>query len=269
MEQIIVNLAVNARDAMPRGGVLTVETANTALDNSTGERLAVAAGEYAMLAVSDTGMGMDAETQARIFEPFFTTKGPGKGTGLGLATVYGIVKQHGGAISVYSEPERGTTFKLFFPKRAAGIGGPLSEPIEPVLMALRGGRRTILLVEDDESLRRMTLNMLERHGYRVLSASGGQEALAFCRSVHGAIDLVLSDMVMPQMGGDQLAIELRRLYPGMKIIFMSGYSEHAAVNQALLSPDTPFLTKPFTTAELLGKVNQALSAGPKTAGTGV
>ena len=214
-------------------------------------------------------MGMDAETQTRVFEPFFTTKSPGKGTGLGLATVYGIVKQSGGAISVYSEPERGTTFKLFFPKRTAVVKGGGSEAIEPVLIAPRGGRGTILLVEDEESLRRLTLAMLERHGYRVFTAKGGHEAVALCRAAHGAIDLVLSDMVMPHMSGDQLAIELRRLYPGMKILFMSGYSEHAAVSQALLSPGVPFVSKPFTSGELLGKVNQALNGGSKTAGSGV
>ena len=267
MEQIIVNLAANARDAMPGGGTLTVETSNTEVDALVGQRLGIPAGQYALLAVSDTGTGMDAETQARIFEPFFTTKGPGKGTGLGLATVYGIVKQSCGAISVYSESGRGTTFKILLPKRKGAIVAAEETP-EPVLLTARARRAAILLVEDEEKVRRLTSTILDRHGFRVLEASSGHEALAVCHTHDGAIDLVLSDMVMPQMSGPQLAEELRRLHPTLPVLFMSGYTEHAAVNQALLSPDLVFLSKPFTTATLLQKVNQALNGSSQSAGTG-
>ena len=267
LEQIVVNLAVNARDAMPRGGILTVETSNIQIDASTGERLGVPAGDYAMLAFTDNGSGMDAATQARIFEPFFTTKGPGRGTGLGLATVYGIVKQSGGAISVYSEPECGTTFKIFFPRRHGSAGAPAAESAETVVTTARGRRRTILLVEDEAKVRKLTLTMLERHGFRVLEASSGSEALALCRAENGAIDLVLSDMVMPQMSGDQLAVELRRLYPAINVLFMSGYAEHAVVSQALLAPDVHFVSKPFTAADLLSKVNQAINSSSHASGS--
>ena len=263
MEQIVVNLAVNARDAMPGGGILTVETSNIELDSAAGQRLGVPAGRYAMLAVSDSGQGMDASTQARIFEPFFTTKAPGKGTGLGLATVYGIVTQSGGAISVYSELERGTTFKLFFPRREDS-SAPNADIPAPVQAFPRARHKTILLVEDESAVRRLALTMLERHGFRVLEASGGSEALARCRAERGAIDLVLSDMVMPHMSGEQLAAELRLQYPALHFLFMSGYSEHAVVNHALLSPDFPFVSKPFSASVLIGKVNQALSAARRS-----
>ena len=269
MEQILVNLTANARDAMPAGGSLTVETVNAELDSLVGQRLGIAAGKYILLAVSDTGTGMDVETQARIFEPFFTTKGPGKGTGLGLATVYGIVKQSGGAISVYSEPGRGTTFKILLPRRNnAVVPGDWETPEPALLTTPRGRRRTILLVEDEEKVRQLTATMLDRHGFRVLEAGSGPEALAICRNQGNVIDLVLSDMVMPQMSGPQMAEELRWLRPTLPVLFMSGYTEHAAVNQALLSPDLDFLSKPFTTATLLQKVNQALSANSQGAGTG-
>jgi PAS domain S-box-containing protein len=269
LEQIVVNLAVNARDAMPRGGKLTVESSNIELDSPASERLGVPPGQYAMLAVSDTGHGMDAATQARIFEPFFTTKGPGKGTGLGLATVYGIMKQNGGAISVYSESAHGTTFKLYFPRRNDAASSPVAEEPEPLVALPRGPRRTILLVEDEVQVRRLTLTMLERHGFRVLEAGGGHEALELCRAEDGAIDLVLTDMVMPQMNGEELAEELRRLYPGLHFLFMSGYSEHAVVNQALLAPDVHFVSKPFSAANLLGKVHEALSESQRGAGNAV
>jgi PAS domain S-box-containing protein len=265
LEQIIVNLAANARDAMPRGGTLTLETSNIEIDLPIGQRLGVPAGEYVRLAVSDTGMGMDAETQTRIFEPFFTTKEPGKGTGLGLATVYGIVKQSSGAISVYSELGRGTAFKIFLPACKKAAGQPDIEIPEPALL-IRGRRHTILVVEDEEKVRQLTCTILRRHGFRVLEASCGQEALELCQVEGGAIDLVLSDMVMPRMSGDRLAEELRSLCPKLNVLFMSGYTEHAAVNQALLTPDANFVSKPYTAATLLKKVNEALNAAPRTAG---
>jgi PAS domain S-box-containing protein len=264
MEQIVVNLAVNARDAMPRGGVLTLETANTEVDAANSQRLGVPAGQYAMLAVTDTGHGMDAKTQSRIFEPFFTTKGPGKGTGLGLATVYGIVKQSGGAISVYSELEQGTTFKVLIPRRKETPAPASDDATEIVVAPPRGRRRTILLVEDEEKVRKLTRAMLERHGYRVLEANGGQEALQLCRAENGVVDLVLSDLVMPLMSGDRLAVELRRLRPALIVLFMSGFAEHAVVNQALLAPDVDFISKPFTAVALLNKVNQALNSSSQS-----
>jgi PAS domain S-box-containing protein len=268
LEQIVVNLAVNARDAMPMGGVLTLETRNIELDSEAGQRLNVPAGPYVMLAVSDTGQGMDAVTQARIFEPFFTTKGPGKGTGLGLATVYGIVTQSCGAISVYSELGRGTTFKLYFARRKQGGSSREAEALEAVVPAPRGRRQTILLVEDELSVRRLTLTILVRHGFRVLEAGSAKDAMALCHAENGAIDLVLSDLVMPRMSGGQLAAELRKDYPGLNFLFMSGYSEHAVVNHALLAPDVSFVSKPFTGAVLLGKVNRALSGGAQKASGG-
>jgi two-component system cell cycle sensor histidine kinase/response regulator CckA len=268
LEQIVVNLAVNARDAMPKGGLLMLETRNVELDAESSQRLNVPAADYAMLAVSDNGQGMDAITQSRIFEPFFTTKGPGKGTGLGLSTVYGIVTQSGGAISVYSEPEQGTTFKLFFPRRKEAAASGVAETLEEVVAPARGRRQTILLVEDEQSVRRLTRTMLERHGFRVLEAGGGQEALALCRTENGAVDLVLTDMVMPQMSGDQVAAALRQEYPHLNFLFMSGYTEHAVVSKALLAPDVSFVSKPFTAAVLLGKVNQLLSGAAAKASGG-
>jgi len=270
VEQIIVNLAVNARDAMPLGGILTLETSNTEFDEAySSEHLDVPPGEYVMLAVSDTGQGMDAATQARIFEPFFTTKGIGKGTGLGLATVYGIVKQSGGSISVYSEPAHGTAFKLFFPRAKQSV---VRAPPETVIAAPRRRpfeSQAILLVEDEDSVRRLTSTMLERHGFRVLPARSGAEALSRCRAENGAIELVLSDMVMPQMSGDQLAQELRRQYPKLKFLFMSGYTEHAIVNQVSTTPGVSFISKPFTAAALIGKINQALGTPEQAAGNGI
>lgn len=268
LEQIVVNLAVNARDAMPGGGILTVESSNVVLDWSSSQTLGVPAGQYAMLAFSDNGHGMDAGTQAHIFEPFFTTKGPGKGTGLGLATVYGIVKQSGGAISVYSTPGRGTTFKLYFPRRKDVPAGPVADTADTLEALPRGPRRTILLVEDEDQVRGLAFTMLERHGFRVLAASGGNEALKLCRAEGGAVDLVLTDMVMPQMNGEELAAELRRQYPALNIVFMSGYSEHAVVNRVLRAPDVRFVSKPFTAAELLGKVHEALIGSRRGAGNG-
>jgi two-component system, cell cycle sensor histidine kinase and response regulator CckA len=266
LEQIVVNLAANARDAMPKGGILTIETSNTFVDFAGSQRLGVPPGPYSVLAVSDTGHGMDAETQARIFEPFFTTKGPGHGTGLGLSTVYGIVKQSGGAISVYSELDRGTTFKIFLPNSKGAAPNPDLPATEPPILAPRGRRRTILVVEDEDSVRRLALTILDRHGFRVLQANSGYAALEVCRVESGNIDLVLTDIVMPLMSGEKLAAELRQVYPTLNVVFMSGYAEHAVVNQALLAPDVYFLSKPFTTASLLGKVHQALGSSNLASG---
>ncbi len=260
MEQVIMNLAVNARDAMPAGGTLTIETSNTLLDEHyAAEHLGVQPGEYVLLVVTDTGHGMDAKTQAQIFEPFFTTKIPGKGTGLGLATVYGIVKQTGGSIGVYSEPGRGTSFKIYLPRLSTKVPAG-QHTAAAALPPRRSGRETILLVEDEESLRKLTSTMLVRQGFRVLTARNGEEALAICHQEKGAIHTVLSDMVMPQMSGQQLAAQIQERYPDMKFIFMSGYSEHAVVNQLLLDAGAVFLSKPFTAADLANKLHQVLGS---------
>jgi CheY-like chemotaxis protein len=259
LDQIIVNLAANARDAMPRGGEIVVETTNMALDDSyCSTHLGLSPGRYVILAVSDTGAGMDKKTQAHIFEPFFTTKPEGHGTGLGLATVYGIVQQWGGAISVYSELGCGTTFKVYFP--ISNASDPCAQQPEPMPTKplTRAGAETILLVEDDDSLRRLAGAMLKKQGYCVLEASKATEALEVCHGRSGAIDLVLSDLVMPGMTGHQLTSELRRLYPTIKVVLMSGYAEHGIVDRIAADPDIQFVNKPFTTVTLTAALEKAL-----------
>jgi two-component system cell cycle sensor histidine kinase/response regulator CckA len=271
LEQVIVNLAVNARDAMPSGGTLTIEAGNAELDETySGSHLGVKPGDYVLLAVSDTGHGMDQETQSHIFEPFFTTKAPGQGTGLGLATVYGIVQQTGGTITVYSELGHGTTFKAYLPRALAATAAATPET-RVAAIPPRSGAETILLVEDDESLRKLTSAILGRQGFRVIAARNAAEAMERCRSEAGAIDLVLSDLVMPQMSGQQLATEIQRRYPDLKVVFMSGYTEHMLVNQIALNPAVLFVSKPFTSATLIAALQKALGkAGPvDEAGAGI
>ena len=260
LQQVIVNLAVNSRDAMPDGGKLTIETASVDLDETyAATHVSVKPGAYMMLAVSDTGVGMDPDTQVHLFEPFFTTKEEGKGTGLGLATVFGIVKQSGGNIWVYSEPGRGTTFKVYLPV--------VTESVEPARKARapavsRAGKETILLVEDNEAVRKGTHRVLERYGYTVLEAGSGHEAVGVARNHAGVIQLLLCDVVMPGMSGREAARQLAVMRPGVRTLFLSGYTRGAITDRDALAPDTAFLQKPFTADALAGKVREVLDAGP-------
>ena len=256
VEQVILNLTVNARDAMPAGGVVTIETANVELNGAYAERHVPARpGPYVLLAVSDTGVGMDAATLARVFEPFFTTKGPGEGTGLGLATVYGIVKQSSGYIWAYSEPGRGATFKVYFP-RAGAAPEPGVESGVPV--GAPGGSEVVLVVEDQDDVRRLTVRILEGRGYRVLSAASGEEALRLVRHNGSAIDLLLIDVVMPGTSGPEVVRLLEPARPAMKVLYMSGYPDASIVHQGLLKPGLAFLQKPFSPEALAQKVRDVL-----------
>ena len=257
IEQVIVNLVVNARDAMPRGGALTIETADVELSEEYGRlHPDVEPGPYVMLAVSDTGTGMDAATQARIFEPFFTTKGVGQGTGLGLSTVYGIVKQSGGHVWVYSEPGFGTTFKLYLPRASAPDAAPRRVSAES---SVQHGSETVLLVEDDAQVRQAAHRILTRAGYVVLEASDGAEALRLAGARARAVDLLLTDMVMPDMSGRELASLFRARYPDVGIAYMSGYTEDTVVRQGGFESGTVFVPKPFTPQSLTAKLRQALA----------
>jgi len=258
VEQVMMNLVVNARDAMPQGGRLAIETGHAALDEAyCREHEGARPGPHVMLAVSDTGIGMDAETRSHVFEPFFTTKEPGKGTGLGLATVYGIVKQAGGSIWVYSEPGQGTTFKVYLPRaeEGAGLARPAAAPGETPR-----GTETILLVEDEETLRTLTREVLEALGYTVLEARHGVEALELSEGRQGRIDLLLTDVVMPHMSGRELAERLLASRPETRALFISGYTDDAAVRHRLVESPLAFLQKPFTADALARKVRGVLDA---------
>jgi CheY-like chemotaxis protein len=245
---------------MPRGGRLTIETANVTLDEHYQQRhLPVTPGVYVMLAVSDNGSGMDEATLARIFEPFYTTKDVGKGTGLGLATVYGIVKQSGGDIWVYSEPGLGTTFKIYLPQVSVSEANPIAPTIQA---ADSRGSETVLLVEDDDAVRRLARLTLDRAGYRVYEATNPKEAVRVAREVDGRIDLLLSDVVMPESDGAPLIDRLTPTHPQLRVLYMSGYADEAIVRHGVLVEGTPFLQKPFTPDALRRKVRQVLDAAP-------
>jgi PAS domain S-box-containing protein len=259
MEQIIMNLVVNARDAMPEGGKLTIATGNVDLDAAYAQAYPeVLPGPYTMLAVIDTGCGMDATTQARLFEPFFTTKEPGKGTGLGLATVFGIIKQSGGHIEVSSEPGQGTTFKVYLPHAEDTQPGPAIHPSD--LDVSLQGVETVLLVEDEAQIRSLACAVLQRAGYTVLDASNGLEALQVCARHQGPIHLLITDVIMPGMSGRQLGDQLISLQPTMKVLFISGYTDDALARHGVLEPGTVLLQKPFTPVALAHKVREVLDA---------
>ncbi|MFA5112213.1 MAG: PAS domain S-box protein, partial [Desulfobaccales bacterium] len=257
VEQVILNLAVNARDAMPQGGKLTIETHDVTLDEVyCQDHPDVFPGPFVMLAVSDNGTGMDAETQAHIFDPFFTTKDLGKGTGLGLSTVFGIVKQSGGAVEVYSEPGFGTTFKIYFPR----VGELPESPQAEVQVERLPGHETILVVEDDNMLRPLIIDVLKMYGYEALEAKNGEEALRICEHHDGPIRLMLTDVVMPQMSGRQLAERMASLCPQMKVLFMSGYTDNAIVYHGILNDETAYIQKPFAPDDLIKRVREVLEA---------
>lgn len=258
VDQIIANLAVNARDAMPDGGRLTIETANVHFDDAECQiRIGLSSGDYVVLAVSDTGCGMDVETVAHIYEPFFTTKSEGKGTGLGLATVYGTVSQNKGAIQVYSEPGQGTTFRIYLPKY---VGAGEAPPTVDQGMGVPRGHETVLLVEDDGMLRTLTKRMLEWCGYHVLDAMGPGEAIALCEKHRDEIHLLLTDVVMPVMNGKELVDRVRGLRPGIKTLYMSGYTADAIAHRGVLEAGVNFIGKPFTLSDFGKKVRQVLDA---------
>lgn len=257
ISQILMNLAANARDAMPRGGTISIQTGNWIIEKDEyHQELGFAPGRYVRLVFADTGHGMDARMRSRLFEPFFTTKKVGRGTELGLATVYGIVKQSGGQISVYSEPERGTTFAIYLPV----VGLMDQQTPEQPRVAPAGGRETILLVEDEPSLRNLARSILTANGYNVLVAGNAEEALSKTHAQQGLIHLILTDIVMPGMDGQALAAKISTERPDIHIVFMSGYSDHAILGRVRSMPGTAFLQKPFTPSELLEKVREVLDS---------
>ena len=260
IEQVIMNLVVNARDAMPRGGDLTIETSNVELDETYARNhVTVKPGPHVMLAVADTGVGMLPETQAHIFEPFFTTKEQGKGTGLGLATVYGIVKQSGGSIWAYSEPGQGSVFKIYLPTVSEG---PVAEQtkMEPVSS---GGTETILVIEDEVGVRSFINLALESSGYTVLEADSAESALEICARHDGPIHLLLTDVVMPRMSGPRVAEQVAAVRPDIKVLYMSGYTDDSVVRHGVLTQEMPFIQKPLSPIALRNKIREVLGGENK------
>ncbi|MCE5270992.1 PAS domain-containing protein [bacterium] len=258
IEQVLMNLAINARDAMPQGGQLTIETSLARLDEAYIRRkIGVDAGEYVLLAVSDTGCGISREMQDRIFEPFFTTKSEGKGTGLGLSVVYGIVRQHGGHLSVYSEPGLGTTMKVFLPRLSVKSPLPVAEnPHQELKTAFVGG--TVLLVEDEEAVRELVRKVLEKYGYCVLTAGNVSEAVQLAREHPAAIDLLVTDVIMPEMNGKEVYHAVSAYKPGCRVLYMSGYTENIIADHGILREGINFISKPFSVRSLLEKVRKTL-----------
>ena len=255
MEQAIINIVVNARDAMPRGGKLTIETSNVELDEAYAKKhIAVKPGPYVMLSISDTGVGMTPEVRERVFEPFFTTKEMGKGTGLGLSTVYGIVKQSGGNIWVYSEVGKGTTFKIYLPR----VEEPLEELKEEAIKEIPQGSETVLIVEDEEVVRKLALRLLRKQGYKVLEASDGGKAFLLCEEYKEPIHLILTDVVMPGMGGRDLVERLKRIHSEARALYMSGYTDNVILHHGILEKGIDFIQKPFTLETLARKVREVL-----------
>jgi signal transduction histidine kinase len=256
LEQVVMNLMINARDAMPDGGRVTIETTNVELENSSFLREAVIEGHYVMLSVTDTGTGMTEETKQHLFEPFFTTKESGKGTGLGLSTTYGIVKQSNGYIWVYSEPGHGTTFKVYLPRAIHGAAVATERTV--VSAPVRRTSETVLLVEDEAGVRSLSRRILENAGYRVFEAANGDDAeMVFARHAD-SIDLIVTDVVMPGCGGPELLTRLQQRSPAVRVLYMSGYTEQSAAHKAGIDRGTPFVHKPFTAAELVRQVRGVL-----------
>jgi signal transduction histidine kinase/ActR/RegA family two-component response regulator len=257
IEQVVLNLGVNARDAMPRGGELVIRTANVRLDRATAPQISasLAPGEYVLLSVTDTGAGMDEETKSHIFEPFFTTKGPGKGTGLGLATVYGIVRQTGGGISVETEPGKGSTFRIYLPM----VTGPVDYTKTPSAPVEKSDNfETVLVVEDEEIVRDLVCAVLEEQGYNVLCAADGLEALNLAENFDGTIHLLVTDVIMPHMNGPELAGKLSAIRTEMKVLYVSGYSDNDIGDQGVLDPSFELLQKPFTPQTLARKIRDVI-----------
>jgi CheY-like chemotaxis protein len=259
IEQVLVNLVINARDAMPEGGKLTIETSNADLDaDYVAERPEARLGAHAAIAVSDNGVGMDADTLAHVFEPFFTTKAGGSGTGLGLSTVYGIVKQSGGNTWVYSEPGRGSTFKVYLPAAEKGIIAKRPEPTEIVTPV---GTETILIVEDEEAVRSLATRMLRTRGYTVHATGSTAEAIRIAEQEDTRIHLLLTDLVMPEMNGRELAVEMIDRIPALRVLFMSGYADEAVIRSGNLDMGSAYLEKPFSAGDLAHKVRDVLDGG--------
>jgi CheY-like chemotaxis protein len=258
IEQVILNLSVNARDAMPKGGSLKLKTYNVEVNQDYADKhITIKTGSYIVLETSDTGKGMDKETLSHIFEPFFTTKETGKGTGLGLSIVYGIVQQSEGHIWVYSEPNLGTTFKIFLPSLKEAGNVPSEATAES--KAKVTGTETILLVEDDEAIRKLAVRLLCNHGYKVLEAEDGIAALKLVQEYDAKIHLLISDVVMPRMGGPELAGQIKSLISGLKVLFMSGYTGDFDIDGTVL-PESTYIHKPFTTEEFSRKIREVLDA---------